>query len=45
MELFEVNTLFNCLTRAYKVWTGPLADGSQAVVLFNRGDSGFPVDP
>jgi hypothetical protein len=33
------------LTRAYKVWTGPLVDGSQAVVLLNRSDIGFPVDP
>ncbi len=39
-----------------EIWTGPLAGGSQAVVLFNRGDNGsgeitvnwtdigFPVD-
>lgn len=31
-----------CLTvkPELEVWTGPLADGSQAVLLFNRGDSG-----
>ncbi len=47
-----------CLTvpLELEVWAGPLSDGSQAVLLFNRGDSnndqitvkwsdiGFPVD-
>jgi hypothetical protein len=47
-----------CLTSTpeLEVWAGPLSDGSQAVVLLNRGDSGsepitvtwsdisFPVD-
>jgi len=31
-----------CLTvqADIEVWAGPLSDGSQAVLLFNRGDSG-----